>query len=314
MWVGQNRSWVRTVLLDGFALPQIWGRTLAVTALSIGMTVLYEVVPPLHYSVTIAPFTIIGLPLGVFLGFRNNSAYDRFWEGRKLWGGLVNTSRSLTRQVLTMMHPIGGAPDAPKPLELSKLELSMVHLVIAFAYALRDHLRETDPFETLAKTLPDEDVQRLRGEVNAPLGILQRLGEHLSTAYRMRWVHAQHVSVMEGSLVSLTDIQGACERIKSTPVPYSYTVLMHRIVALYCGLLPFGLFETVDWATPLVVLAISYCMFALDAVGDEIEQPFGLDMNDLPLSAIAHTIERNLRHRIGEPGPPSLAPVRGVLS
>ena len=314
MWVGQSRSWIRTVLLDGFALPHIWGRTLAVTALSIAMTVLYEVVPILHYSVTSAPFSIIGLPLGVFLGFRNNSAYDRFWEGRKLWGGLVNTSRSLTRQVLTLMNPIDAPPGAPKPLELTKLELSMVHLVIAFAYALRDHLRETDPFETLAKTIPEADVERLRAENNVPLGILQRLGEHLSTAYRMQWVHAQHVSVMEASLVSLTDIQGACERIKSTPVPYSYTVLMHRIVALYCGLLPFGLFETVGWATPLVVFAISYCMFGLDAVGDEIEQPFGLDLNDLPLSSIAHTIEKNLRQRIGEPSPPSIAPVRGVLS
>jgi putative membrane protein len=122
------------------------------------------------------------------------------------------------------------------------------------------------------------------------------------------------VPVLEASLTTLTDIQGACERIKSTPIPYSYTVLLHRIVAVYCTLLPFGLMDSIKWATPAVVLAISYCFFGLDAIGDELEQPFGVDINDLPLKAISRTIERNLRERLGEKVPPPVAPARGVLT
>ena len=105
MWVEKKRSWLRTVILGGFALPHIWWRTLSVTALSIVVTIAYAEVPELHYSLTATPFTLVGLPLGIFLGFRNTTAYDRFWEGRKLWGGLVNTSRSLTRQILTLIEP-----------------------------------------------------------------------------------------------------------------------------------------------------------------------------------------------------------------
>ena len=105
MWVQTKRSWIRSVALGGFALPRIWPRTLTVTAIATVATVIYEEVPQLHYSLTATPFALVGLPLGIFLGFRNTSAYDRFWEGRKLWGSLVNTSRSLTRQILTVLEP-----------------------------------------------------------------------------------------------------------------------------------------------------------------------------------------------------------------
>ena len=324
MWVEKDRSWIRMVFLGGFALPHIWGRTLTVTALSVGVTALYEFVPQLHYSITVAPFTIIGLPLGIFLGFRNNSAYDRFWEGRKLWGGLVNTCRSLTRQILTLIRPdhtaarelmsSEGAAQEIAPSADRAFRTRMVHVIIAYVHALQHHLRDSDPFESLAQLLPDSEVARLRSADNVPLAILQNLGEHLAQAHERHWIHPQHVPIIESSLVSLTDIQGACERIKSTPIPYSYTVLMHRIVAVFCAVLPFGLMESIKWATPLVVLAISYCLFGLDAIGDEIEQPFGLDVNDLPLSAIARNIERNLRSMLGEQRPPSIAPTRGVLS
>ena len=312
MWVEKNRSWIKVVLVGGFALPHIWGRTLAVTAISIAVMALYETVPQLHYSITTAPFTIIGLPLGVFLGFRNNSAYDRFWEGRKLWGGLVNTSRSLARQVLTLLRWPDGDPPV-KPEEMRTFEIDVIHLLVAYVHALRHHLRDTDPRETLRGLLSVDEIGRLGHHENVPLMLLQRIAERLAEAKRRGWIDAFHMPIFENSLIALTDIQGACERIKSTPVPYSYTVLMHRIVAVYCALLPFGLMESIRYATPFVVLAISYCFFGLDAIGEEIEQPFGVDMNDLPLQAIARTIERNLLSLLDVEAPPSIAPTRGVL-
>ncbi len=315
MWVDRKHTWIETVVLGGFALPHIWLRTIVVTAISVAVTFIYEEVPQLHYSLTPAPFTLVGLPLGIFLGFRNNTAYDRFWEGRKLWGALVNTSRSITRQILTLIEPQPDADAGPETAsEIKAFETSFVHLVIAYAHAFRHHLRDTSPFEALEHIIGVEETRRFRGQENVPYAMLQRMGELLVEARRKRWIHAFHVPVLEGALTAMTDIQGACERIKGTPIPYSYTVLMHRIVAVYCALLPFGLMDTVRWATPFVVLAISYCFFGLDAIGDELEQPFGTDINDLPLKGISRTIERNLRERLGEKVPPPVEPERGVIS
>jgi ion channel-forming bestrophin family protein len=312
MFVEKRRSWLATVALGGVALPHIWSRTLVVTVLSVGVTVLYLRVPAVHYSLTSTPFVMIGVPLGIFLGFRNNTAYDRFWEGRKLWGGLVNTCRSLTRQIITLVEPQPEAEETT-PEAILAYEAKVVHMLIGYVHALRHHLRDTDPFATLSRVIGEEEVAKLQGEGNVPIAVLQRLGDQIADARRKHWIHAFHVPVIEASLVSLTDIQGACERIKSTPIPYSYTVLMHRIVAVYCVLLPFGLAETIGWATPAVVLLISYALFGLDAIGQEVEQPFGLDPNDLPLSTISRAIECNLRERIGEPPPKPFKPRNGIL-
>lgn len=303
MWMDAKPSWIRTVLLGGFALPSIWMRTLAVTGLATLTTVLFELVPELHYSITATPFTIIGLPLGIFLGFRNNAAYDRFWEGRRMWGQLVNTSRTITRQVLTM---IDGD-------EAEELRADLIHYVIAYAHALRYHLRDMTPGPRIARILPEAEVLRVQNADNVPIAILQRFADRLAEARKKGWLNAYHQPVLEQSLTVLTDTQGACERIKSTPIPYSYTVLLHRIVAVYCLGLPFGLADTIRWATPVVVLAISYCFFGLDAVGDELEQPFGLDVNDLPLKSISRTIERNLRERLNEELPPKTQASNGIF-
>jgi ion channel-forming bestrophin family protein len=313
MWVDRKRSWLGTVALGGFALPHILWRTIVVTALSVIVTLAYEEIPSVHYAIGAVPFTLVGLPLGIFLGFRNNTAYDRFWEGRKLWGALVNTTRSFARQVLTLIEVQPEATDRDDGA-IAVLERRLVHMTIAFVHALRHHLRETSPFDALGHIIGAEEVARLEGNENVPYAILQRMGEIIVEARRKHWVHPLHVPVFEAALTQLTDIQGACERIKSTPIPFSYTVLMHRIVAAFCTLLPFGLMDSIKWATPVVVFAISYCFFGLDAIGDELEQPFGMDINDLPLKAISRTIERNLRERLGEKIPPAHTAERGVLT
>lgn len=316
MWTEKPRSWVLTVIFGGVALPKIWFRSLVVTVISIGIVIVYEEVPHLHVSVGAVPFSLTGFALGIFLGFRNNTAYDRFWEGRKLWGALVNTSRSFARQVLTILDVDSGASDAVRA-ELIEAQRELVHLEVAYVAALRHHLRDQDPWASVAELLGEDAATALRADVadgNVPLAILHRLATRLATARRRGWLHPLHVPVLEASLTSLTDCQGACERIKLTPIPFSYTVMMHRAVALYCGLLPFGLTETIGWATPFVVLAMSYIFFGLDAIGDEVEQPFGLDINDLPLDSIAMTIERNLKQRLGEPVPPPHPARHNVLS
>jgi putative membrane protein len=311
MWVEEHPSWISIVLRwRGSIMPRIWRRVFAVTVLGLITTALYEGVPALHLTLTPVPFTLIGLPLGIFLGFRNGSSYERFWEGRKLWGALVNTSRTLTRQILTIVR----APDGADETAVEEFRQGTVRMLVAYVHALRLHLRGQAPWVELEPILAPDLVARLREEENVPIAILQELGERFADARRRGWIHEFHVPIFDASLTSLTDIQGGCERIKATPIPFSYTVLMHRIVAIYCVLLPFGLFDTVKWMTPVVVAFVSYAFFGLDSIGEEIEDPFGLDVNDLPLTAISRTIEINLRRRIGDPRPEPHRPVRGVLT
>lgn len=305
-------------MLRGSAITRIWPRLLAVTLVATLVTYLHETHELLHTDLTVTPFSLIGLALGIFLGFRNNTSYDRFWEGRKLWGRVVNASRTLTRQALTLV----GLPfEHDRPLKESEAEAikafhrESVYRIIAYVHALRLHLRGQDRLRELEPFLEDEEIAKLVPELNRPIALLQTMGERFREAWEKGWVHPIHVEVLELSLTELAGVQGGCERIKATPIPFSYNILLHRIVFWYCFTLPFGLVNLVHGFVPVVVAMVSYAFFGLDAVGDEIEDPFGEDPNDLPLSAITRMIEINLRQRLGEQDlPPLLQPIDHVLT
>jgi putative membrane protein len=170
------------------------------------------------------------------------------------------------------------------------------------------HLRDGVDWAELARHLPPDELEALKAHRNVPIAILQTTGLQLRDAAHAGLLHAYHLPVLDQTLSAMTNIQGGCERIKQTPIPHSYTVLIHSIVALYCFGLPFGLVDTLHNWTPAVVLIVAYAFLGLDAVGDEIEDPFGSDVNDLPLSALSRNIEINLLQAIGEqalPDPPS---------
>jgi putative membrane protein len=317
----ERQTWLSQVLrLRGTSLALVWKRVLVSTLIGVAVTVVAEQRGGFDTDLTPLPFTLIGFALSIFLGFRNNTGYDRFWEGRKLWGSLVNVSRSFTRQLLTLVGPrmIDATSDhrvmAAEATELTALRRELVYVLIAYVHAFRQHLRDEDELAELAPLLPAELHARLPSELNRPVAISQWLGDRLRGLYDRGWVHPMHLTVLEASLTEITSIQGACERIKSTPIPASYTVLIHRIVALYCLGLPFGIVSSVGVMTPVVVAIVAYAFYGLDAVGTEIENPFGYDPNDLPLSSLARMIEVNLRQRLGETElPPLLQPVDGIL-
>lgn len=305
----RKNSWLRTLVsFRGSTIVHTWPRLLLATAIAVVVTwAHFEHALLSEHHLTTTPFTLIALALGIFLGFRNNTSYDRFWEGRKLWGAVVNYTRTLTRQTLTMVR---SSED-----DVTIFQQEIVRRVMAYAHALRMHLRDERDFEELNAFLDQEEVSALADEVNPPIAILQKLGDRFAMAHDRGWIHPMHWPVLEGSLTALTDVQGGCERIKATPIPFIYNILMHRIVAVYCFALPFGLVESVGMFTPVVVALVSYAFFGLDAVGDEIEDPFGLHPNDLPLTAITRMIEVNLRQRLGETElPPLLEPIDCVLS
>lgn len=321
MIIIERQSWLHQILRIRRALPKVVRRRVVVTtAIGLVVTLLNELLGWFDSNLTPLPFTLVGVALSIFLGFRNNTGYDRFWEGRKLWGMLVNVARSLTRQLLTLIGPrmIDARDDHRVAVgeheELARVRHELVYVLIGYFHAVRHHLRDEDALAELEGLLPPDLQRSLVGELNRPIAILQWMGDRLRGLYDRGWVHPLHLPVLEGSLTQLTDIQGACERIKSTPIPASYTVLMHRIVAVYCLGLPFGIVESVGTLTPIVVAIVAYAFYGLDAVGTEVENPFGFDPNDLPLSSLTRMIEINLRQRLGERQlPPQLEPVDSIL-
>lgn len=312
MLVPAKVSWWRLVFkYKGSELPRTKYRIAGVVAVAIVVTIL-EKLHGWHANLKPLPFTLIGVALGVFLGFRNNASYDRWWEGRKLWGAAVNTARTFARQILTLVGPRDS--EGVDPAALAALRKELVYRVIAWAHALRLALRDDDAAADLRPFLPADEIEQLQLESNKPYAITQGTAERLREAWRRGWIDSLHLPVLEQSMTGLTDIQGGCERIKTTPIPFSYTTLIHRITAGYCYSLPFGIVADIGIYTPFAVILVSYAFFGLDVVGDEIEMPFGMDPNDLPLRAISRTIEINLRQRLGETDlPPMHRPVDEVL-
>ncbi|QDU82885.1 Bestrophin, RFP-TM, chloride channel [Polystyrenella longa] len=262
------------------------------------------------YTLTSTPFTLIGLALGIFLGFRNNAAYERYWEGRTLLGRLVNSSRSWARQI--PMYFTATSPD--EQAEMDEIKRQLVVYVMAYVHTVKNALRDDDPFPELETFLAPDEIEPLRGQRNVPAAMLHQLGIKLTSVWKRGWLTDYHYQTLDATVTSFTDIQGGCERVKNTPIPYAYSVLIHRTVAFYCFFLPFGIVKDVQWLTPLVVLLISHAFFGLDEIGDEIEEPFGKDEQDLPVAAIAKTIEINLRQQLGEQNVEELPkPIDNVL-
>jgi putative membrane protein len=304
-------NWFR-LLFDarGSMLPRIRGRMLAVFLVACAVTLESHLTGGLEHDLTVVPFTLISLALGVFLGFRNNTSYDRYWEGRKLWGRLVNDARSFAR-LTTNVIDLDVTPSARIDLgQLTALKRELVYRTIAYVHAVRLHLRnELTDLSVLAPLLPEDELRALRVQRNVPLAILQTLSQGVARARKLGVLHNRDVHLFENMISDLCDVQGGCERIKNTPIPWSYTLLMHSIVAVYCFALPFGLINTTQLATPVVVVLIAYAFLGLDAVGDELEDPFGKDYNDLPLTQLSRMVEVNLRQLLGEEDlPPLLVP------
>jgi putative membrane protein len=266
----------------------------------------------LKITLTTIPFTLIGLPISIFLGFRNNTAYDRFWEGRKLWGELVLRSRNFARQCLSLI-------DYPAPARaadgLADVRVRMVYRAIAFNHAVRELLRDQPSDPALKEFLLPAEFEQMAHAPNKPDFLMQQMGMDLRQCIKEGRIDPCLAASIDATMSALTGAAASCERIRNTPVPFSYTLLLHRTAYLYCFLLPFGLVDSIGFMTPFVVAIVAYTFFGLDALGDEIEEPFGLDPNDLPLDAICRAIEIDLRAALHDAHVPApLAPVNFCLT
>jgi putative membrane protein len=253
-------------------------------------------VPYLHFTsgpAGIAPFTLLGVALSIFLGFRNNAAYDRWWEARKLWGQLVYEIRNLTRAATALIPAASGET---RPLLRSSL---------AFCHALRGQLREADVDREVREYLADEVVT---GH-NRPDAILRSMGRRIGRLRNAGQIDPLDFRILDERLCALAALQAGCERIANTPLPFAYTLLLHRAAYIFCLLLPFVLATQLGWLTPLFTVVIAYSFFGLDALSEELEDPFGMEANDLPLDRMCRICEISVFEGLGEPAPPPMQAV-----
>lgn len=242
------------------------------------------------------PLGVLGGAIGIFVSFRTNSAYDRWWEGRRLWGQLVNTSRHFTTQVLTY---------AGREQEVQR---SLVRRHIAYVHMLRCALRNQNPFEDaeVRRFLDETEREELQRESNPNHALLHRQTEELVRLADRGAIDTFRLQSLDRSIATLLDVQGGCERIKRTPFPPGYGFLASRLVQLYAILLPMALVHTLGWiAVPITVL-VCLGFTLIGEVGRVLEDPFTMFWPALPLSALSTTIEINLRQRLGETDVPPM--------
>ena len=288
--------------LKGSIVTAIWRKVLFTVLVSSAIVASHGTL--YHYKITLTatPFTLWGLTLAICLGFRNTVAYQRFWEARMLWGELMIVTRNLTRQLLTLL------PNA-QPEE----RRSALNLLLGFGYALKDQLRGDVSGEDLKRLLDEPTHRDVLSKQNPCSALLHRLAERVSGVARQAGASDMVQVHLDEQVTRLSYVLGGCERIKNTPIPYPYILMLHRIVHLYCFLLPFCLVDAIGWFTPLAVCVLAYTFFGLDALGDQIADPFDTQPNDLPLNAMCRNQEIAVLEMLGEPAPAAPQPIDGVL-
>lgn len=280
-------------IIKGSILQQILPQLLLVFILSITMSLLDHWFHFKLQAVPMAIFSLIGLTLSIFLGFRNNACYDRWWEARKMWGSLIAQMNHLIRDSKVL------------PLEVRG---RLLYRLIAFSHSLKTQLRQQDlpgPDNlSWVKWLPEsEQDHALRQSLTQHDLILQGY----PTQYILNQAHQDVIDCIKQQqlsdtlylqlnqhIIEVANIQVGCERILNTPLPFAYSLLLHRTAYAYCLLLPFALSSNFGFFGAVLVTVLAYTFFGLDALGNELEEPFGISNNDLPLDAMVRAIEINL--------------------
>ena len=247
------------------------------------------------------PLAVIGGALGIFVSFRTNTSYARWWEGRQLWGRMVNSSRQLTLQLSANLVI---EDEGERRRALTRL----LYRHGAYVHALRAALREQPAIEDeeLRALLPQAELDGLKGVWNVPFALLRAQAEELAALRRAGALDGLQHHSLDVTLAALLDIQGGCERIKGTPIPRGYGYAAELLVQIYAVMLPFGLVAELGPLIVLLNLIVCMAFNLISEVGRVLEDPFTMFYNGLPLSDLSRKIEINLRQTLGETELPPL--------
>jgi putative membrane protein len=288
--------------LKGSIIPAIWRKVLFTVLVSSAVVAIHGTLFNFKVILTATPFTLWGLTLAIFLGFRNTVAYQRFWEARTLWGELLIVSRNLTRQSLSLLAGLS-----------REHRRDLAEGLIVFSRALKNDLR-ADPQSPEIQAWIDKGHEHPgTPKSGLPNAVLGELGKRYMAATQLVQTSPVVQVDIDQQLSRLSSVFGGCERISNTPIPYPYILMLHRIVHIYCFLLPFCLVDTIGWFTPFAVCVLAYTFFGLDALGDQIADPFDKQPNDLPLEAMCRNLEISVLELLDEPAPAALQPTGDVL-
>lgn len=278
----------RSHLLDirGSMLPEIVGRVALCAGFSLVVTAVHQLLPRwfpwFSLSVPSTAHSLVGPALGLLLVFRTNSSYDRFWEGRRLWGGMVNECRNLARQASAKLS---AAPNQQRELIL---------WTASFPYAAMSALRGTRTLAPSSSQLPPQEVQAVLAAQHLPLAVARKMTQTVVAARDQQALSDHLLMLIDNNVNLLVDYIGGCERIHRTPIPFAYMVHLRRAMILFCFTLPFALVGAFHWWTIAATFLTAFIFFGIEEIGVEIEDPFGFDENDLPLERFCQTIEANL--------------------
>jgi putative membrane protein len=281
-------------------VSEVWKPLLLLFVWDVIVTVTYFILP---FRAPSLPLTLFGSVLALVLGFRDNSAYQRWWEGRVLWGSMINASRSLARATRNFL---------PDP-EAHDLKRSIVLRHIAYVNALRCQLRRQTPDPEVLRFLSKGEAEPALARVNTANGLLDGTGRRIADAQRKGWIDTIQQTQMESVLVDIANAQGGMERVKNTPLPNQYRFFPTLFTHLFCILLPIGLVESLGFATPLGSTVAGLMFLAVLQIGDDLVDPFANTVHDVPLSAMCRTIEIDLLQAIGDEAPEPLKPDHGIL-
>lgn len=251
------------------------------------------------------PTALFGTALALFLGFRTNAAYARWWEARTLWGALINASRSLARVTLSFSKA-GTAPDLA-------LRDCVIRLQMAFAHSMRCQLRGQSPREDIARLAGEEMADRATARRNPANVLLEETSGLYADAHAAGRIDSIQQSTVERILIDIANAQGGMERIKNTPLPNGFQFFPNLFSRLFCILLPIALVEALGIATPIGSTLISLVFLAILRIGDDLTDPFANSVHDIPLTAMSTTIEIDLSQTLGLAAPDPLKPDHGVL-
>lgn len=301
-----------------------WKSMLYFFILSLGIYILHKEFDVYKLSIPFNAIATLSTALAIYLGFKNNHAYDRWWEARKIWGMLVNYSRAWGREVLTL-----ALSKDEVDLELRTWQERVIYRHIAFVHALRVFLRkkhdynengvvelieESNRYEDLKSFLSKEDYAQTLSKRNPPNYLLQLQGEDIKLAYKKGWLSDYRYVRMDETLTEFNNHQGMSERIKNTPLPRAYSFYSRLFVYLHGTLVPLAFVEDLGWFNIPLSLVINFIFLALDQIGERTQDPFENRMDDTPLTSISVTIEENLKEMFGEIELPQKPPaIEGVV-
>jgi len=283
-----------------------WRAVVLFVAAGIFAALVWTFVPALHWLVIpMSPLAVVGAAMGIFVSFRTNSAYGRWWEGRILWGRMINVSRLFCTQVLCYL-----------PADAYELKRRLVHRHAAYVHALRCLLRQQDPLADaeFLRALPD-DPERYRGQSNITHAILHQQAVELVAEVDAGRLGELRMQRLDHGLEEMLAVQGGCERIKKTPMPRGYGFIAERLILAYGLLFPFGVVAELGWLVVPINVLVCLSFTLISEAGRVLEDPFTLFWNGLPLQNMSMTIERNLGERLGDEALVEIPSVdaRGIL-